>query len=304
MSWLVAPRWTAGVVGRRRSPRSRARSGMTGLPPSGGLGERRRRRRTGRRRRPRRSPSAPAAGISPTSAWAPASAASASSIACDPRRAPTSAAATGPRATRNPNGVRSAKKTDSSAPWRRMSKRYAPSARRAGDEQVRGGRGSTTAERRVGGVGRGLAAEVDARDDPVEQPAGEDRHDEVRRLGRAVAASATAGGLTVRTSHVAVGSGGAAGERAAGLPRLDDGVGHGRRRRRRRRCRRRVIAPGSSAATGWRSAGSARARWRNGPTVCDGVSPSRSARSAPRTASPPGRARRCRSGTRAPTTAR
>src|SRR6476659_645153 len=42
-----------------------------------------------------------------------------------------------------------------------------------------------------------------------------------------------------------------------------------------------VSASGSSAATGVAHPGSARARWRNGPTVCDGVSaPGASGRSA------------------------
>ena len=77
-------------------------------------------------------------------------------------------------------------------------------------------------------VVRRIAVEVDAGDDAVEQPAGEDRHARgaAPAACRRASARRPAGGCASTTSPSA--SGRAAGERAAVLPRLDDRVGHRR----------------------------------------------------------------------------
>ena len=210
--------------------------------------------------------------MSPTSAWAPASAASASSIACTQAVADV-ACGDGAAGDEEPERVRFRSR-------RRRTHRHPAGgcrngtgrARRGRRRAGRGGSGSTTASVGSAALAAILVAEVQAGDDAVEQPAGEHRHDEVRCLRRAVARRH---GRRLDGAHLppAVGVGRAAGEPAVDLPRLD--------RRRRAPGRRSpsttvpliVIAPGSSAPAAYRASGSARARWRNGPTVCDGVKP-------------------------------
>ena len=264
------PRWTsAGVARARRSPAAGAAAGSRGCrraPPrrrsastsiAGDVarrGDRRRpppagcrRRRPGRRRAPPRPRAAPR-----------------------PTPAPTSARRPVRRRSRKRNGsddeedglIVAPAQADVEAPRRRR-----PAVGRA----ARPARSPASREHRVGGVGR-VAVEVGAGDDAVEQAAGEHRHGEVRAPAAVPSSVATAGGRRVRTAHAPSASGRAAGERAAVLPRLDDGVGHRRRRRRRRTVPRSVDRVGVVGGDRVASAGSARARWRNGPTVCDGVS--------------------------------
>ena len=309
MSWLVAPAWTYGGRGRRRrSSRSGATSGMTGLPPSGGVGQHGvdvepldpagggdglgggvgdlRRRRPGPRPAPPRRRASPGATPGADVAAADGTA--------------------GRRGTPKASDQR-----------RRRTHRHLGGGCRDGSSPGPDGAATSRCRRSGPTTGRAgsvalaavLVAEVDAGHDPVEQAAGEDRHDQVRRLGRAVAASATpAASPCARPSAPS-----ASEPRSQRVERprsachvsiTPSGTGAPSPSRSRPRIE---IAPGSRRARlGCRRAGSARTRWRNGPTVCDGVRPGGGSGigGSPRTAWRPGPAPRCRSGSRAPTRAR
>ena len=187
------PGWSrrGGRTARRRPgdarPAARATSGTTGLPlaaaaaPSAATSTstarqaaaiacgRRRRHQPGRGPRPGPAPPRPRA--------APRSQAASATAAAD--------LAPGEHAVEESGGPQMAKKTVSRSPCRRMSKRY-PSSAGCGDQRGRARSGSTEREHRVGRVGRRLVGEVDPGHHPVEQAAGEHRHGQVRRLGRAV----------------------------------------------------------------------------------------------------------------------
>ena len=119
----------------------------------------------------------------------------ASSIACS-HAAAVVAAATGPAATRKPNGSGSDREEDGlivalQADVEPVAGRLVAVGDQAASAVVADGR-----QCRVGGVGVELVTEVQPGDDTVEQPAGEDRDHEVRRLRRTVTGRHGRGGLT------------------------------------------------------------------------------------------------------------
>ena len=240
------------------------------------------------RRRPRPIASAAPAGMSPTSAWAPASAASTSISAVTQARRDVSST-TGPvaveegervvrRRRRRTHRVPAGGCRSGTTPGRRRAPRAAPLGRR---------RRSAPGRRRLAGSPSKYSRVTTRSSSPR---ANTDR----TRCGACGVPSTvgTGGGCRRHDRPLAVGSRGAAGERPVPLPRLDDGVGH-----------RRALAVQHPAVDGDVAVdGIAQRRVGEGEVQerADGLGRRLRRHRGPRTASPPDRARRCPSGSPAP----